>query len=163
MAWIIAFFVVAFVVAPVVWVMPTPAQRRQARLRQHAQSLGLSISITELPQSRRDRVRKEPTRLGVRYCLPIVREKSFYRPQWLIWREAPEGEEAVSERCPATLKGQSAALRERMTPDMVALESGAEGYALYWRERGDESAVDAVAELLEEVRQLAGGERYVRK
>ena len=162
MAWIIAFFVVAFMVAPVVWMMPTPAQRRQARLRQYAQSLGLTINITELPQSRRDRVRKEPARLGVRYCLPILRKKNFYRPQWLIWREPPEGEEDVSGQCPAPVVAQLEALRASMAADMVALESGSEGYALYWRERGDEATVESVAELLEQVRQLAGGERFVR-
>lgn len=163
MAWIIGFFVVAFVVAPVIWIMPTPAQRRQARIRQHAQSLGLSINIVELPQSRRAQVRKEGAQLGVRYCLPIKREKNVFRPQWMLWRVPPEGEEDISARCPAAVAAEAQALRERMAEDVVAIESGAEGYAVFWRERGEEEAVDRVAALLEDVRKLAGGERLVRK
>ncbi|MBB3046493.1 hypothetical protein FHR99_000729 [Litorivivens lipolytica] len=163
MTWLIAFFVVAFVVAPVIWVMPTPAQRRQARIRQHAHTLGLSINIVELPQSRRAQVRKEGAQLGVRYCLPIKREKNVYRPQWLLWRVPPEGEDDVPPHCPKAVSAQADALRARMAEDVVALESGPEGYAVFWRERGEEEAVDRVAALLEDVRQLAGGERLVRK
>ena len=163
MGWLIAFVVVAFVIAPVIWIMPSPAQKRQAQLRARAHQLGLGISLADLPQSHRAKVRREPAARGVCYCLRIQRDRSWVRPQWFIWREASEGEGEIEGQCPASVKAALAALQAKMSADTVGVGSTPEGYALYWRERGDEAAVEHVAALLEEIRQLAGGEALGRR
>lgn len=163
MGWLIGFLVVAFVVAPVFWIMPSPAQKRQARMRARAHQLGLGISLVDLPQSHRAKVRREPASPGVCYCLRIQRDRSWVRPQWFIWREAPEDESEINGQCPEAVRTALSALRAKMSADTVGVGSTPEGYALYWRERGDETAVENVAALLEEIRQLAGGEAVGRR
>lgn len=157
MGWLIGFIVVAFVVAPIMWVMPSPAQKRQARLRERAQQLGLAISLVDLPQSHRSKVRKEAAAKGVAYSLRMQRERNRIRPHWFVWREAPDGERDIDGSCPEAVVDALPALRARMGADMVGFGSTPEGYVLYWRERGDETTVEQVAMLLEDIRQLAGG------
>lgn len=163
MGWLIGLVVVAFVVAPVVWIMPSKAQKRQVRLREQAHALGLMVSLVELPQSHRSRVRKEAAKKGVAYCLRIQRDKTQPRPHWFFWRSPPEGEAASSGEVPAALAAQLDSLREQMTSDMEAIQSDAAGYTLYWRERGDEATVTLIADLLEQARRLSGGEVVPRR
>ena len=59
MFWIIASLVLAFMLAPILWIVPSPRQRRQMRLRERARELGITVQIATFPQTRRQRVRKE--------------------------------------------------------------------------------------------------------
>jgi len=158
LTWLIVFVVVAMVLAPVMWMMPSPAQKRQVIMRERARKLGLMVNIVDLPQSHRAKTRKEPTEKGVSYSLRIARQKGQQRPHWFVWREDPEGEPAAADAVPAAVVENLQALRAQMPADMVGLESNETGYSAYWRERGDSAAVDTIAALLGDVRQLAGGQ-----
>lgn len=158
MTWLIVFVVVAMVLAPVMWMMPSPAQKRQVIMRERARKLGLMVNIVDLPQSHRAKTRKEPVEKGVSYSLRIARQKGQRRPHWFIWRDEPEGEPAAAETPPRAIIEKLQSLRAQMPADMVGLESNDTGYSAYWRERGDSAAVDRIAALLGDARQLAGGE-----
>lgn len=158
MTWLIVFIVVALILAPVMWMMPSAAQKRQAIMRERARKLGLMVNIVDLPQSHRAKVRKESVSKGVSYSLRIARQKGWQRPHWFIWREQPAGEPAAAELPPPAILERLQSLREQMPADMVGLESNESGYSVYWQERGDSAAVDNIAALLEEVRMAAGGE-----
>lgn len=157
MVWVILFVVVAMVLAPVMWMMPSPAQKRQAVMRERARKLGLMVNIVDLPQSHRAKVRREPAVQGVSYSLRIARQKGVQRPCWFIWREQPADEPQAAAAVPAVLIDEIQSLRDMMPADMVGLESNEAGYSAYWREQGDSAVVDQIAELLGRVRLLAGG------
>lgn len=158
MTWFIVFIVVALVLAPVMWMMPSPAQKRQIVLRERARELGLMVHIVDLPQTHREKIRKEPSQKGVSYSVRIARQKGWQRPHWFVWREQPTDEPAPTYQPPRAILEQLQSLRDQMPADMVGVESCEMGYSAYWRERGDSATVDAVAAVLHRVRELAGGE-----
>lgn len=158
MTWLVVFIVVALILAPVMWMMPSPAQKRQIRLRERARVLGLMVNIVDLPQTHREKIRKVPKQQGVSYSLRIARQKGRQRPNWFVWREEPQGEPDTEDKPPQAILEQLPLLREQMPADMVGVESNELGYSAYWREYGDSDKVDAIAALLQRVRELAGGE-----
>lgn len=156
MVWLVTFIVIAMLLAPVMWMMPSRQQKRQICLRERARQHGLQVSIGELPQTRRQRVRREAVEMGVAYLLRTAREKGAVRSRWLLWRDPSVEQDAGG--LPVAIAARVEELRSRMPADMLALEAGAAGYTAYWRERGDEETVDRIAALLQEVCDLAGGE-----
>ncbi|MFT5575592.1 MAG: hypothetical protein ACI89D_001110 [Bermanella sp.] len=158
MTWLIVFVAVALISAPVMWMMPSSAQKRQVILRERARELGLMVSIVDLPQTHRAKVRKEDRQQGVSYTLRIARQKKAQRARWFVWREEPADEPVARDTPPPNILEYLQSLREQMSPDMVGVESSEIGYSVFWRERGDSATVDAIAALLNRVRELAGGE-----
>ncbi len=154
LTWLIVFVAVALILAPVMWMMPTQAQKRQVVLRERARKLGLMVNIIDLPQSHRSKVRKEPPSKGVSYTLRTARQKGLQRPCWILWREQPVDEPDTGATPPPAIL----ALRDQLPADAVALESTELGYSIYWRERGEAETVDAIAGVLNRAREVAGGE-----
>lgn len=210
MVWLLILFVALFVIAPVFWIMPTPAQRRQERMRARARTLGLEVVGCELPQTRRQRVRGEPRRLGMLYRAPFPREGESLQPKGESLQPKEESLQGEGENLlrrveshqrkveshqregegfrPSAESRQSGTgperrlrgggpeegatarwLRERdgewemdeavpststaLPPDglpatAVGYEITRSGVGLYWREGGDEGAVEAVATVL---------------
>ena len=159
MAWLIIFIAVAMVLAPITLMMPSPAQKKQAILRERARERGLMVNIVDLPQSHRQKVRQEAAQQGVSYTLRIARKKGQTRPLWFFWREEPLDEPAAGKIPPDAIFEELKVLREDMPADIVGLESTEAGYCVYWRERGSTDTVDYIAGLLSKVRELAGGEQ----
>ncbi len=141
------------VLSPVAWMMPSPQQRRQAKLRERARKLGIDVRIGELPQTHRQRVRKEPPEQGVVYRLPL--RDGWSQPRAYLYCRASaadtwEAQAGSSPLAPAveTVLQQVAA---RAPADVLAIELAATGPAFYWRERGDERVVEKVLGLLTEL------------
>lgn len=156
MVWLVIVLGALFVIAPVFWIMPTPAQRRQERMRARARALGLEVFSVELPQTRRHRVRGEDRRRGMLYRAPLPPEAEL-EPMHLRWvREQGETkwelDESFSERERVTLAPPA-----DLPPSASGYEIARAGVGLYWRE-SDEAAVDVVAALLHRERdQLLAG------
>lgn len=153
MGWLIAVLVAAMVLGPVLWMKPSAAQQRQTRLRLKARQLGLDVRLCNLPQTRRQRVRREDPVQGVVYRLPVPDRRKVVALEYLTVREAGgspwevEGQPAPGPGLQPVLQAVCAAL----PGDVIGLEVAPQGPACYWRERGDE---DTVAQLAAELQRL---------
>lgn len=157
MGWVIAVVVISMVLAPLMWIMPTPTQKRQARMREAARQCGLQVRIGPLPQTRRDKVRRQPEETGVSYIRQHPRSRTQW-PRWIAWREVPEGESRLPERLAPEQRQLLQDILEQLPADAVAVECNQQGLIVYWRERGDEATVRQLAQLLERMAQSIGAE-----
>lgn len=173
---------IALVVGPLMWLRPTPRDRQLERLRGHARSRGLNVSIREIPDPDprpQDRVSSggkplQPTRNVARYELPLRLPgsvESRHAPDWEVIRLRHDVRSEVEEAVSAGLlpgwrfSRPGLPLIESVVDRLSAALAGAprgtakvDGNAaalgLYWQERGAESEVDAIADLLESLRPL---------
>ena len=154
MGYVIAVVVILMIVGSVMWLKPSPAQQRQARLRTLARELGIDVRLCSLPQCRRARVREERPEQGVVYRLPIFDPAAASVPHYLLCRE--EATAPWSVEIDAVLPPALQALVDRvctgLPADVVALELGPAGPAAYWRERGDEDVLRRLYRALEDLR-----------
>ena len=67
MAWLIAVVVIGFMLAPIMWILPSRRQTQQAEIRASARTLGLSVKVVAMPKTRRAKVRREEDVFGVCY------------------------------------------------------------------------------------------------
>jgi len=151
--YLITAVVLLLVLSPVVMMMPSPRQRRQALLRERARKLGIDVRVAELPQTHRQRVRREPVEQGLVYRLP-QRDGWHQVRAHLRCRASAADEWEVQEGSPALTEALEAAVAQvaaRVPTDAVAIELAATGPAIYWREHGNEQAVERVHGLLSEL------------
>ncbi|MEE8059092.1 MAG: hypothetical protein V3T17_14835 [Pseudomonadales bacterium] len=140
MTYLIIFAVIALLLAPVFWMMPSPRQKRQMQLRQYAMSLGLVVKVCDLPQTHRAKVRKEDPEQGVNYSLPWRRPGSnsgvFH---FICVRD--EQEMLSLTKGSVVLSILSMALSD-LPETVVAIEYTSSGVGIYWRETGASDGVD---------------------
>lgn len=153
MAWLIGVGVVAFMLAPIIWILPSPRQRRQSLIRDKARQLGLQVRVTPLPQTRRQRVRKESQVQVVSYTRPIhCRQPGA---PWRQWLTAVEEEENTLDLLSAT----PAAVRQHLDElpsGGILLEYTGLGLAFYWQELGAQpDTITALSSALEHIVQAA--------
>src|SRR5690606_26891538 len=107
------------VLGPVFWLRPSPMQARQARMRAAARGLGLEVRLTELPQTRRARVRQEEMRQGAAYRLPVPDPRAVLPISHRVVRE-PGGEwEHEGDALPPALAEHLALICEQLPADAV--------------------------------------------
>ncbi len=153
MVYIIIILVMAMVIGPVLWMRPTEGQARQAQLRTQARGLGLDIRITELPQTHRAKVRREDTRQGVAYRLPVFDPRTVVALSQRRVRDAAGAAwEVEGDKLPPSLQASVDQVCELLPADVVAVELGPQGPTVYWRERGGDEAVALIAAQLKELR-----------
>ena len=73
MEWLIIVFIMLFVIAPVMWLKPSPRQKRQQALRTQIAKQGVSIKLEKPPLhhgggSRKPRSDSRPTYLNFSNC-----------------------------------------------------------------------------------------------
>jgi hypothetical protein len=121
-------------ISPVFWLMPSPKQKRQIHLRQHAMTLGLQVKITDMPQSHRQQVRKEAVSHGVLYRLPLTEiNKALGSFRFLML----QGELAeLSGQNLSKLELQMVEELQNLPDSILALEYSNAGLAIYWYEKG---------------------------
>lgn len=150
MTYIIIVLVVALVLAPIFWIMPSPRQKRLMAFRQAALELGMLVQVTDLPQTHRARVRKEPPQHGVLYRLPWkhpqLTSQSF---ALLVLRDEPS---ESTDKLPSGAVAQL--LREHLAdyPEQFsAIEFSNIGVAVYWKELGPVEYVETLHKSLAEL------------
>ncbi len=140
MTWLIIALVVGLALAPLMHFMPSKAQRHTARLREAAAVQGLFVEFRDPPEKDRAPAGPAPIYYGKR--LPPPRRGAVRRGAWL--RDPEEGWRGSPRRTPVP------ALLQEM-PEEVAAASLDEGSCgIYWHERGDESTVTRIRQLLEQ-------------
>jgi hypothetical protein len=152
MVWLLIAVVALFVIAPVFWIMPTPIQRRQERMRARALALGLEVISCELPQTRRQRVRGEPRRRGMLYRAPLIidsRERDAEIPiAPLRWLREPGGDWEIDETVAEPETTDTRVPPAELPATAFGYEIGRGGAGVYWLEGRDEPAVERLAAIL---------------
>jgi hypothetical protein len=153
LGYVVVGLVAAMVVAPVLWIMPTPRQRRQERMRARARALGIDVRIGELPQTRRARVRRESPRQGAAYRLAGNGARTGLRST-LVCRDNPSSPWQLEsgDEAPAELLAPLAAFTGAAPADVAALELNPLAPTAFWRESGDEENVERLAAALAALR-----------
>jgi hypothetical protein len=163
MTFIIAAVAILVIIGSVMWLKPSPTQRRQTRMRLLARQLGLDVRLSGIPQTRRARVRQERPEQGVVYRWlqfgdnknGLTRDYVWCRDDansaWEI--ESPDG-------LPSSLLVKIEAIFTELPTDARAVEIAPNGPGIYWMERGGEDAVRGVQQLLHRLQQLLLEERF---
>lgn len=141
---------VALFMGPVLLMQPTPAQRREARLRKRALDLGLRVHLQPVPKESGSKPR---AKMIAAYCLPWESNKDANNV-WLLvktgyshglhfsgpwdWEKEAEGGNLLA------LQQSLDTLPERVT----AIASGPQGLCCYWDELGGEQVLDEIASWL---------------
>ena len=128
---LIAIAVLAFMLAPIIWIVPTPSQKRQARLRERARQLGLEVKVATLPQTRRARARREPEQQILRYTHPV--QKPARADHWYYWLVQSEPEDTTA---PADIADRLHRERDDWPKGTVLIEGSPRGLSVYWKESG---------------------------
>lgn len=151
MKYIFILVVIALIVGPVAWLRPSPADRRRERLRSRARHLGLQVNLCELPQTHRQQVRRERPEMGASYSL---RDPERVLPSGR-WLRDEGGEWQLPDGLPplASDRDWLATLNSALPASVVALERGGVVISVFWREHGNETAVEAIAEVLGQLMQ----------
>ncbi len=162
MAWLIGFAVIGFMLAPILWILPSRRQSQQAAVRAAARAAGLSVKVVAMPKSRRERVRREDDVFGVCYTRPVHNKKPL--PSWKFWLlDIPEGEDDLVPCSPEVL-ALIAEFRGLLPNDATMLEFTPIGLHVYWRERqADEATVADIALCLNSIVEKGGLETVGEK
>ena len=147
MQYLIILIVFAIIVGPLMWMMPSPKQRREEAVRLRAHSLGLQVKVCDLPQSHRQVVRKERPIQGVVYRLPILMNRPVTRKVSFRVQKAQDALEWIGPESQELQACLESGLK-RAPNDVVSIEYSAVGVACYWREKGGIAAVDEIYQLL---------------
>ncbi|WP_373079409.1 hypothetical protein [Zhongshania sp.] len=147
MAWLIGFAVIGFMLAPIMWILPSRRQSQQVAVRAAARAHGLSVKVVAMPKSRRERVRREEDVFGVCYTRAVHNKKPL--PSWKYWLlDIPEGEDDV-QPCSSQIASIITEVRSLLPADATMLEFTPIGLHVYWREcQADEQVVANIASCL---------------
>lgn len=137
MEWLIIVLVLMFVIAPVMWLKPSPRQARVSRLRTAATQEGVTVKLAKPPLHEvrgtmpSYRWTYPPQRPGPRFML-VRNEKASealktFRPGWR-WRIEP------LRPLPAAAEDHLVTLLERLPQDALVLESDREALTMWWYE-----------------------------
>ncbi len=155
MIYLIIFIVVALVLSPVFWMMPSPKQKRQIQLRQRAMALGLQVKVCDLPQTHRAMVRKESPEQGVVYRLLWRRadteNENFH---FLCLRDDDERANGATQTVVEDILSDALA---SMGDIILAVEYSHAGLAIYWRENDAVERVDQIFQQLQSLQQALSG------
>ncbi len=140
MTWLIILFVLMLVISPVMWLRPSPRQRRVAGLRSEAMKTGLSVKL-ETPPLHDTRTAMPayrwhypPGRPGPDFVLVRDSESgASLRPFAHGWRWRREPLRPLPEALETRFKG----LLSRLPQDALVIESSRQALTLWWWESQD--------------------------
>ncbi|WP_184586962.1 hypothetical protein [Pseudomonas nitroreducens] len=133
---------IALVLSPLTWLIPSRGQRGQMDLRLQARRLGLAMQMAQ--QEWPHWLERQPPR----QCAQYHRARGKNRDAWCYWQSEPgvwldRWREASA---PAELAQALASLPR----DVYMVEATPQFLALYWGERGDSSDLERVASFLKQ-------------
>ena len=153
MQYLIMLVVLAVVIGPVMWIMPSASQRKLVKLRQYAISKGFHIKVADMPQSHRQKVRKQDPVRGVYYSLPLLsKPKAGDEKFHYCLTRSDTDAEWLDDNVPVNASIMEQLLL-KMPETVIAVEHASYGVAIYWQEKGDHNTVDDITQLLQTFRQ----------
>ncbi|QJQ93982.1 MULTISPECIES: preprotein translocase subunit YajC [Halomonadaceae] len=157
MNWLIIVFLLMLVISPVMWLKPSPRQKRVARLREAAIRAGIKVRQEKPPlykplgQMTSYRWRYPSAQPGPRFVLVRSAEASEalkeYRPGWR-WRIEP------LRRLPDEVERRLETLLSRLPHDALVIESDQDALTLWWYES---QSADRFASYLDDFERLRQG------
>ncbi|WP_417421877.1 preprotein translocase subunit YajC [Halomonas sp.] len=160
MEWLIIIFVLIFVSAPVMWLKPSPRQKRQGVLRNCAAEYGISVKL------------EKPPLHHFKGLMPAYR---WYYPQaapgpdFLLVRDS-NASSALERYCagwrwriaplrplPQAAEQNLKELLERLPQDALVVESSSTGLALWWWESQTAERLRVYAAAFDQLRSELGG------
>lgn len=159
MKWAIIALIMTSLIGSMMWVMPSPRQRFQSKLRMDARKLGFQVSLKhlKLPRGQGETEGDERNLPLYRFARTNLDRKE--REQFAGWSVArvnalaniglPQGWSWIrgeSELNSGRLKKLSDWL-EGLPQEVIAVESEAHSLGLYWTEPQSEGALDRLAAL----------------
>jgi hypothetical protein len=162
--WLIVGLLLIAAFGPILWLLPTRTDRRLARMRARARTLGLQVQMVPIPKRNAapnevvtsGGKRKSATLLCAAYRRALPRTSS-YLPLWKVDRDARGGDGPlpgwVWDVRPAGAEAAALAvvwpLLAALPEDVLAVEATRHDVACYWSERATdpdaEKAVDSLA------------------
>ena len=177
MVWVIVITLLLVAFGPILWMLPTRADRRLARMRKRARQHGLAVDI--VPLKKRDAtaaervsaggVRRSPTTSSAAYRKPLLRP-ARHLASWKIDRgddadASPVANWVWDERADSFGADYWQRVRDlvtRVPRDALAIGATSRDVSIYWLETAPdaeaEQAVDHVDTLLQELAQIHGEE-----
>ena len=149
MQWLIISLVVMSLIGSVMWVMPTPRQKFQARLRLRARTLGFQVQLAQLQLPRAQGEMEAETLSVPVYRLARTNLNRAERDAWVAWTVCRVETVANQGLVPgwSWIKGEGALpasalallneVLSRLPADVVALESTPIHLSAFWHEHDD--------------------------
>jgi hypothetical protein len=180
MTWLIIVLILVVVIGPVMYLVPTAADKRLTNLRAAARGQGLNVQITSVPKldpASHERVtaggkRQDPRIQCAAYHLPLGENFSGLGNLMLMklpdqptvtveevtpgWGLSADSDQAFWQRYNAGGKGVAQLLHivSQLPDDVLAVAFDSRSVACYWREKAaaEEGVVDRIADALTSVR-----------
>ena len=163
MKWAIIALIMMSLLGSMMWVMPSPRQRFLAKLRLQASRQGFHVQIVRITPPRAAGQVEPEVLSATAYRLPRLNLQKNEREgftEWQVFRQTaiadtglPEGWcWGVGERCLS--ESQLNLLNDLIEalPDGVSsIESTPVHFSLYWDEKGDESSLDKLYQLMQPI------------
>ncbi len=163
MNWVIIILLLLSIVGSMMWMMPSPKQKVQVLLRQHAMRQGIQVQMSRLlfPRATGEAIPDE--RDCIAYRLPrtnaIRRDKQTTIP-WHIFKLDSVATNGLPEEW-CWSKGEDQLEQDQLTElaelianlpkDAYSLESTPIAVSVYWYENGDQDSVDNIKQLLQKM------------
>lgn len=152
MKYVAIVLILALVLGPVIWLRPSPMDQRRERQRSRARAMGLQVRVCDLPQARRERVRREQPRVGAAYSL-LMDDRNLPAGCWLRTGDG-SWQDGDGDPVPPLQQDWLSAAAADLPVGVVALQRGGRTVTAYWDERGGEGGMDAVAAVLRRLPEL---------
>ncbi len=154
MATIIIVLAIILVLGSMMWVLPSPREKRQMQLRRKAMSLGVSVQLAKIddPDYPGEQRRCSAYRLANR----ADRKPSI---KGLVFRRDPAVSDGNWQLRKSTLAPRSGeadnltVLLDRLPADCFAVEVVSPAVSVYWHEQGEESDVDTIFSVLQAIQE----------
>ena len=157
MNWLIIVLILLAIVGSMMWMMPSPRQRAQAILRQHAMRQGLQVQISRVLFPRALGEAQAEERDCVAYRLGRVGRDAKVDPlhfePWQIFKIATHATENLPEgwswgkgegRLSETSCRLIDSLIQALPDDVYGVESTPVNVSVLWRENGSQATVDEI-------------------
>ncbi len=161
MNWVIIILLLLSIVGSMMWMMPSPKQKVQALLRQHAMRQGIQAQISRLlfPRAIGEAIADE--RDCIAYRLPRTNEIRREQKKTIPWQVFKLDSHAINGLpegwCWSKGEGQLvteqlqllAEILSLLPDDSYSLESTPVAVSVYWYENGETQSVELIKQLLQ--------------
>jgi len=148
---LIVIFITLSLMGSALWIMPPKKERQRMALRMHARKLGLTVQLTsiDLPDKWDKSWNRQKTTAYSFYRLKPVTSlpDSIWLLPYDVWKyHAPIEGWWSSELLPLTAESKS--VLEKYGPLLTGIKITPDSVSFYWNETGDETALEALADLV---------------
>ncbi len=155
---IVLIIAIAFVISPMLKILPTPREKEQMKLRNKARELGMQVQLARIPTAAKT---KEQSVLpnGAAYRLPREREQKKLlktHTTYLLERDSTAQHNWQWFNPKLQAQNEQSTLYDilnSLNDDIQVFESTPNDTSVYWREKGSVEDVEFIASQLRAIQQ----------